>query len=62
VFVSLLVWNSVRLDTGTPADPAAIQTMVIQNFGLVALLILICYLTGEKPGWHWGDKDGTKSD
>jgi len=25
-----------------------------------ALLIGICYLTGEKPRWQWGDKSGQR--
>lgn len=23
---------------------------------LTAAIILVCYLRGEKPGWHWGEK------
>lgn len=23
----------------------------------VSVLITICYLKGEKPGWRWGDKE-----
>ena len=23
---------------------------------LIGVLILVCLLKGEKPGWHWGDK------
>ena len=26
-------------------------------FIFTALLIYISYKKGEKPGWHWGDKD-----
>ena len=22
---------------------------------LVSLLLAVCYLTGERPRWHWGD-------
>lgn len=22
--------------------------------GLTTLLLVVCYLKGEKPGWHWG--------
>jgi hypothetical protein len=25
--------------------------------GLSLLLVLICWLKGEKPRWRWGDKD-----
>ena len=30
---------------------------LISVFVLSGLLIYICYKTGEKPGWRWGDKD-----
>ena len=26
-------------------------------FALTGILIAICYVTGEKPRWRWGDKD-----
>ena len=29
---------------------------LISVFALTAVLIYVCYKTGEKPGWHWGDK------
>ncbi len=29
---------------------------LIYEFGLIALLILIAYKTGEKPTWNWGKK------
>lgn len=29
-------------------------------FILTAFLIIICYLTGEKPRWRWGDTDESK--
>ncbi|MFA5127973.1 MAG: hypothetical protein WC457_03150 [Patescibacteria group bacterium] len=30
---------------------------ILSVFVLSGLLIYICYKTGEKPGWRWGDKD-----
>ena len=29
---------------------------IISVFILTVVLIYVCYRTGEKPGWHWGDK------
>ena len=29
---------------------------LISVFVLTGVLIYVCYKTGEKPGWHWGDK------
>ena len=37
-----------------------LKTGLVWFFGkvilLTALLIWICYKTGEKPGWRWGKK------
>jgi len=30
---------------------------LVSVFTLTGLLIYISYKKGEKPGWHWGDKD-----
>jgi len=30
---------------------------ILSVFVLSGLLIYICYKTGEKPGWRWGDKN-----
>lgn len=27
---------------------------------LIAALMLICWMKGEKPGWRWGDKQHTR--
>ena len=31
-----------------------------QELALTIFLIVICYATGEKPGWHWGKKNTTR--
>lgn len=41
-FVSKAAANGVTIESVFP-------TLII-----VGQLILICYLTGEKPGWRWG--------
>ena len=29
---------------------------------MTTFLIIICYLSGEKPGWRWGNKKKDESD
>ena len=29
--------------------------VLLPILGAVAILILICWLKGERPGWHWGE-------
>ncbi len=37
-----------------------LSTQILLLSGLVALesglMILVCYLKGEPPGWHWSDR------
>jgi len=33
-----------------------VLSFVIDAVILAAILIFICYKTGEKPGWRWGGK------
>jgi hypothetical protein len=42
-----------RLQTGDPATAWAVFFGVLAV--LVAALSAICWLTGERPRWHWGD-------
>jgi hypothetical protein len=34
-------------------------SFVIYTAFLVAVLIAVCYLTGEPPRWRWGKKSNT---
>jgi hypothetical protein len=33
----------------------ALTTFCLWLAGLVATLIAVCWLTGERPGWRWGN-------
>lgn len=55
-FVALAVANFVRIDRASHSGSDTLITFVPQTFVLTALLILIAYKTGEKPGWRWGKK------
>jgi len=52
-FIGFLLWNGFSLG---PAEPTAaeIKSFLLRVFAAVALMLLICYKTGEKPRWQWG--------
>jgi hypothetical protein len=60
-FLVLDLGNVYRLDLaqGTSDQKIAIE-FVLETFLLVGILIWICYQTGEKPGWRWGEKREVK--
>jgi len=56
-FLILDVGNVYRLDLaqGTTNEKIALE-FVLETFLLISVLVWICYKTGEKPGWRWGNK------
>ncbi|OGL98224.1 hypothetical protein A2318_01270 [Candidatus Uhrbacteria bacterium RIFOXYB2_FULL_45_11] len=56
-FLILDVGNVYRLDLaqGTTNEKIALE-FVLETFLLISALVWICYKTGEKPGWRWGNK------
>ena len=57
VFITVQVWNFLRLDAVSHSNSDTIRPFVIQTFLMALVLISICYLTGEKPRWRWGNDD-----
>jgi hypothetical protein len=56
VFIILLVLNTLTL-TATPEPTATELTwFFVREAVLVALVLAVCYKTGEKPHWQWGKK------
>ena len=55
MYLLILLFISRRIP-----EPVATKTMIVQFFIpliiLTAILIFICYKTGEKPKWQWGNK------
>lgn len=54
IFIALISIDALILDSSsqqTTTDLVLFFTKIILN---VAILILICYKTGEKPKWQWG--------
>ncbi len=54
VFIALLFWNFFRLDADSHSVSDTIRPFIIQTFLLVALLIGLCLVKGERPRWQWG--------
>lgn len=52
-FVAFMVWNAFRLDAVPHSAPDALRPFIIQMFFTAALLVFVCYLTGEKTQWRW---------
>ena len=54
-FLLLLYGNWYRLKDAVMADQKFVVEFVIESFLLSVILILICFIKGESPAWHWGD-------
>ncbi len=55
VFVAFIFFQAVMFDAGSQTKNDEI--VFFTSIGLaVALLIYICYKTGESPKWMWGPK------
>lgn len=55
-FLLLDFGNVYRLDLKQTSSPEVAREFLIETGILVAVLIWICFRTGEKPGWRWGIK------
>ncbi len=56
-YIFFNVWNFLRLDADSHSASDTLRPFIFQTLILTVLLILICHRKGEKPGWHWGDRD-----
>ncbi len=63
VFTALIVWNAIRIDSTSHSVSDMLINFIPETAILVLMLIIICYVTGEKPRWMWGDlkKDNAES-
>ena len=55
VYIFLVLFDFNRIDTHSHSASDTLLNFIPETFILTIILIVICYLTGEKPGWHWGD-------
>ncbi|MFZ2978523.1 MAG: hypothetical protein WA057_02545 [Candidatus Magasanikiibacteriota bacterium] len=57
VFIILVVFNAWRTKIVANTETTFVNKYLLQTFILTIILIIICYKTGEKPSWHWGNKN-----
>ena len=61
VFLVLVTLHASRVDSNSPSVSDTLINFIPQTIILVALLIYICWETGEKPRWQWGNTKKEKS-
>ncbi len=55
--LAVIVINAINIDRGSHSVSDTLIGASVPTVLVVAVLILICFLTGEKPRWRWGGKD-----
>lgn len=61
LYVIILLFLFLTLDSQLRSPVETMKQFFPIELVLTGLLILICYIKGEKPSWRWGDKDKKKS-
>ncbi len=56
VFIAVAVLNFIWIDSTSHSESDTLRPFILQTAAMTLILILICWLTGEKPGRRWGDK------
>lgn len=56
IYFILLMNRAFVIDAMFDSAESAIFRMIFEFGFLTIILILICYLKGEKPEWRWGGK------
>ena len=51
-YIALLIGASLLFPPATQ-----LPAYLLSVFGISAVLIAVCYLTGEPPQWQWGRKE-----
>lgn len=59
VYLVLVGLFALTIDTDS-SPRELVFTFYLPLVLLSVTLIRICYITGEKPRWQWGDRDMTK--
>ena len=61
-YLALIVTLAMTREESIPGNPDSGSNFLVFGLPIIlltALLIFICYKTGEKPRWRWGDPDDT---
>lgn len=54
VFILLLIGNAYRFDARLRQSDSVPIEFIIETVVLVAVLLTLCWKTGERPRWQWG--------
>lgn len=55
LYIVFVVWAGRSMEMSSVSNPN-INLFTIQVLLATVVLLGICFLTGEKPRWRWGDK------
>lgn len=54
LFIVVMTLNSMRINRNAENLTEVPLNFFIETVALIAILLFICYKTGEKPKWRWG--------
>jgi hypothetical protein len=60
LYVCINLYLFYTIDSSSHSVSDTVMNYFPNAFFLIVALLVICYLTGEKPGWHWGKKKAKK--
>lgn len=55
-FIAFIIWDLRRISFMYPTGDTSAYVSVLHVFLATAILIAICYYSGEQPRWQWGKK------
>lgn len=61
IYIVLVSAIFSRYDSSSHSGSNTMLDSLPLSLLLTFILILICFVTGEKPSWRWGRKDTTKT-
>ncbi len=56
LYVAILLFLFLTLDSQLRSPVETVKQFFPIELILTTILVLICYLKGERPTWRWGDK------
>ncbi len=60
MYVFLLFFQAISFERSAMPESAAAMHFILFAYILTVFLIIICYATGETPGWRWGGSSREK--
>ena len=56
IYFIIVAYQLIAIEMYTLSPRAIADIAVPRIVALTIILIAICFMTGERPGWHWGNK------